>query len=104
MFVLGLDEQRAQQLKHQLKSSRQYLKTDYRIHLSSCEPCRDHCSVHALSTSEPEFNGACDHLHDIACDRCEEGKNVLLDIQVAMSSDDIAYRYAFSHRKLIFHN
>ena len=89
---LGLDESKGREIKSRLKDAKHYLKTDYKIHISTAEPCADHCSTYALSTQEEEFKGTCTHLHDITCDRCEEGKMAILDVQMVFSSPQVTYR------------
>ena len=64
----GLGEQRTVDIKTRLTSAKNYLKTDYKLHVSRVAPCADHCSVYALSTHEPEFCGQCEHEHNISCD------------------------------------
>ena len=86
-----LDEQIAKDMKALLMSTKNYLKTD-KLHVSRVEPCADHCSVYALSTSEPEYLGQCEHEHNVSCDRCEELRNVLVDLQLLLSSSAVKYR------------
>ena len=88
----GLDEQIAKDMKALLMSAKKYLKTDYKLHVSRVEPSADHCSVYALSTSEPEYLGQCEHEHNVSCDRCEELRNVLVDLQLSLSSSAVKYR------------
>lgn len=88
----GLDEQTALDIKARLTSGKNYLKTDYKLHVSRVAPCADHCSVYALSTNEPEFYGRCEHEHNISCDRCEDNKNALVDLQLSLSSTAVKYR------------
>ena len=88
----GLDEQIAKDMKALLMSAKNYLKTDYKLHVSRVEPCADHCSVYALSTSESEYLGKCEHEHNVSCDRCEELRNVLVDLQLSLSSSAVKYR------------
>ena len=45
----------------------------------------DHCSKYALNDpTDSSFRGSCDHTHDLLCERCEELKTVLSDIQAAI--------------------
>ena len=75
-----------------LKAGRQYLKTDFKIHTASESPCTDHCRVFALSRTEKEHNGQCQHQHTITCDRCEDLKNVVSDLQLALDSREVHLR------------
>ena len=88
----GLEEETAKDICSHLKSAKTYLKTDYKIHVSRSDPCGDHCSVYALSTDEQEYHGHCDHEHNLICDRCDNYRNVLVDLQLSLSSPSVKYR------------
>ena len=88
----GLGEDTAQDICSCLKSAKTYLKTDYKIHLSRADPCGDQCSVYALGTDGQEYHGRCDHEHILVCDRCDNYRNVLVDLQLSLSSLSINYR------------
>lgn len=69
---LGLPAAEAMQLKTNLQSSRNYLKSDYKVHISMTSSIADHCSTFALSdVSNPCWHERCDHEHDDECDRCQ---------------------------------
>lgn len=91
-IFLGLQEEATKDMKRRLKSARQYLKTDYKIHLARESPCPDHCRQFALSSSDPEFHGSCAHQHTVNCDRCEDLKNVIADLQLAFDSQEVKFR------------
>jgi hypothetical protein len=58
-----------------------YLRTDYSVHCKEQSPCPDHCRSFALSDSKLTcFQKSCNHEHNLFCDRCEELKFVLSDI------------------------
>lgn len=79
-------------MKRRLKSARQYLKTDYKIHLERESPCPDHCRQFASSSSEPEFHGSRAHQHTVnCCDRCEDLKNVIADLQLAFDAEEVKF-------------
>ncbi len=88
----------AKELQEKLKSSKNYLKTDYKLHIAAESRCADHCRLHALSDTGKEFQGKCLHEHDVACDRCETLESTLAEIEVAVSSDKTQLRYNFSFR------
>ena len=92
IILSGLGEDTAQDICSRLKSAKAYLKTDFKIHVSRADPCGDHCSVYALSTDEQEYHGRCDHEHNLVCDRCNNYRNVLVDLQLSLSSLSINYR------------
>ena len=79
-------------MKRCLKSARQYLKTDYKIHLARESPCPHHCRQFALSSSEPEFHGSCVHQHTVYCDRCEDLKDIIADLHLAFDSQEVKFR------------
>ncbi|CAH3192358.1 unnamed protein product, partial [Porites evermanni] len=88
----GLDSTMADNILMRLKAGRQYLKTDFKIHTASESPCADHCRVFALSRTEKEYNGQCQHQHTITCDRCEDLKNAVSDLQLALDSGESFYK------------
>jgi hypothetical protein len=69
-----LDNEHTTELKEcqaNLKSSKIYLKTDFKLHLQDKDPCPDHCLSFALSDqSEKLLQNACGHAHDMECDKC----------------------------------
>ncbi|XP_078382539.1 uncharacterized protein LOC144665220 [Oculina patagonica] len=83
----GMPQSWAKELQEKLKSSKNYLKTDYKLHIAAESRCADHCRLHALSDTGKEFQGKCLHEHDVACDRCETLESTLAEIEVAFSSD-----------------
>ena len=86
----------AKDLQEKLKSSKTYLKTDYKLHIADESHCADHCRIHALSDNQAaEFHATCLHEHDVACDRCETLKSTLAEIKKTVSSDKGLLRYKF---------
>ena len=83
--------------KKRLLESRQYLDTDYLLHVKQVSRVADHCIRHALSDSvdknfatQCETEGMADsHHHDLMCDRCESLKTVLGEIQQHVMSYDL---------------
>ena len=57
--------------------------------------CADHCWIHALSATDPEFYQPCRHKHDVTCDRCEALETTLTKIEATISSKSIQLRYDF---------
>ena len=82
----------ARDISSRLRSAKHSLKTDFKIHVSRSDPCADHCSVYALSTDDPEYQWRCDHDHNIVCDRCDDYRNALVDLQLSFSSPAVKYR------------
>ena len=92
LSITGLDSTIAENILMRLKAGRQYLKTDFKIHTASESPCADHCRVFALSGTETEYKGQCQHHHTITCDRCEDLKNAISDLQLAVDSSEVHLR------------
>ena len=76
-----------------LKEAKRYLKTDYKVHVSRQEDCRDHCTVHALSDpseSSTDFQGECYHNHACHCERCEALESVTTEILQELEDSDVS--------------
>ena len=95
ILFLGLQEEGTKDMKRRLKSVRQYLKNDYKIHLTRESPCPDHYRQFALSSSEPEFHGSCAHHHTVNCDRCKDLKNVIADLQLVFDPQEVKFRWSY---------
>ena len=78
---LGLYSETSSSIKRPLKAPKQYLKSDFKIHIYQEEPCADQCSVYALSSGQSDHRGTCQNQHNICCDRCDDLRNVVIDIQ-----------------------
>ena len=64
-----------------------YLKTDYSVHCREDTPCPDHCRSFALSDPQAScFQQPCAHRHDLFCERCDELKDVLNDIETKVKT------------------
>ncbi|KAK2547247.1 hypothetical protein P5673_032876, partial [Acropora cervicornis] len=88
----GLDSTIADNILTRLKAGRQYLKMDFKIHTASESPCAEHCRLFALSRTVTEYKGQCQHQHSISCDRCEDLKNAVSDLQLAVDSREVHLR------------
>jgi len=80
-----------------LMEARQYLRTDYKIHLKEISRVADHCLRYALSdVAKTEYRSDCDngdptnehHIHGLKCDRCELIKSVLGDVEDVVNELD----------------
>ncbi|RMX51864.1 hypothetical protein pdam_00018464 [Pocillopora damicornis] len=68
---IGLEKDVADRLKESLKSGKQYLKGDYKVHVALESTIPDHCRAFALSDPANSFyQTPCNHEHKVACDRC----------------------------------
>lgn len=82
----------AKKIIKMILESRQYQRTDYKIHTKEASRIPDHCSWHGLSDPfERDFQKEClkstesSHNHDLRCPRCEMAKQVLEDIKTMSS-------------------
>ncbi|XP_020625817.1 uncharacterized protein LOC110063197 [Orbicella faveolata] len=67
-----------------LKAGKQYIKTEYKVHITQESRVADHCAVYALSDpKEDHFQGTCDHAHDQSCSCCEGLDSVLSSIEAS---------------------
>ena len=98
MFIImyfsmtGMNSIIANNILMRLKAGRQYLKTDFKIHTASESSCADHCRVFSLCRTETVYKGQCQHQHTITCDRCEELKNAVSDLRLAVDSSEVLLR------------
>ena len=64
------------------------------VNVSSCSRVADHCTQYALSDStDPSFKSTCSHDHDLLCRRCEDLKDVLRDINMAIQRSQFEQEY-----------
>ncbi|XP_052075888.1 uncharacterized protein LOC127713978 [Mytilus californianus] len=81
-----------------LLECKRYLKTDYKVHISSQSTVPDHCKVFALSDHKDQnFNSKCLHEHDSVCQNCEQISEFLSSVQHLIEEETIddqdIYRY-----------
>ena len=88
----ALQEQTARDITSRLQVAQTFLKTDFKIHESRADPCADHCTVYAGSSDELEYQGYCEHQYNVICDRCENYRNALVDLQLSLSASAVKYR------------
>ena len=82
MESLGLARTWVENSIRKLNNAILYLRTDYSVHCKEQSPCPDHCRSFALSDSKLTcFQNSCNHEHNFFCDRCEELKFVLSEIE-----------------------
>ena len=69
---LNLSSALTKRLCDNLKRGRQYLKSDFKAHISKSSHVADHCATYALSDiKNSNCRELCDHLHDAYCIDCE---------------------------------
>jgi hypothetical protein len=84
-----------------LQRAKQYLKSDFKLHVSRSLRVPDHCILFALSERNSQFySSPCDHNHDEICIECMNLKSVLFVIKEHIKSfksketiDRILYDY-----------
>jgi hypothetical protein len=90
-----LDNNDAKNIGNRLSECRQYLRTDFRIHLKKISRVADHCAQHALSDPNDAWqrsqctqadNSEESHIHDQFCDRCESCKSALNDVYATIEN------------------
>ncbi|CAB3993489.1 Hypothetical predicted protein [Paramuricea clavata] len=78
----GCDQVLINSCEAALKAGKQYIKTDYKVHVSEASNVPDHCCVHALSDQkQPLFSSKCNHLHDHSCSSCKQLNSTLASIK-----------------------
>ncbi|CAF1356373.1 unnamed protein product [Adineta ricciae] len=71
LFSIGAQAETVIRLKQALHDARNYLKLDYRTHISKSSRVPDHCSIFGLSDAQNSaWREKCDHEHDEECDAC----------------------------------
>ncbi|VDI38611.1 Hypothetical predicted protein [Mytilus galloprovincialis] len=85
-----ISREKKNELIQQLKSGKEYLKGDYKLHISPNSECADHCIKWGLSDPKvPNYQSKCDHDHSIKCDRCDNISSVLIKVSnLPFGSDD----------------
>lgn len=64
-YCVGVEPETVVHLKQELQNGRNYLKLDYRTHISRSSNIADHCSTFALSdANNSTWQEECDHEHD----------------------------------------
>ncbi|CAF1459416.1 unnamed protein product [Rotaria sordida] len=100
-FLIGLAASDAAELKRDLQNGRNYLKTDYKVHVSCSSTVPDHCSIFSLSDPINKcWQNICDHNHDQQCDRCELLKITFVKIRtfIEQYQQDVGLRDRLIHR------
>ena len=87
----GADVGSVKDMTMDIKSSKRYLKGDYRVHVASESSCPDHCIVYALNdTTSSQFKGQCTHNHTDTCDRCEQLRQLLQMLKNMINNHELS--------------
>ena len=85
---LSIDTQEKTRLTKDLQRAKQYLKSDFKLHVSRSSHIPDHCIPFALSEIRSQyFSTPCDHEHDEICIECTNLKSVLFDIKAEIQNN-----------------
>ncbi|CAF2181523.1 unnamed protein product, partial [Rotaria magnacalcarata] len=77
------------QLQKTLQKCRNYIKIDYKTHMSNSSTIADHCSVFGLSDSKDnDWNEECNHTHTDKCEDCCLLDNTLAEIELILKDND----------------
>jgi uncharacterized protein YkvS len=88
MQELGMGKEWAEITVQKLNSAKVYLKSDYLVHCKEESPCPDHCRHFALSDpTDKLLQESCDHEHLLFCERCEDLKQVVSNIEEAIKKN-----------------
>ena len=88
MEELGVGKEWAEITVQKLNSAKVDLKSDYLVHCKEESPCPDHCRHFALSDpTDKLLQESCDHEHLLFCERCEDLKEVISDIEEAIQKN-----------------
>jgi hypothetical protein len=86
--TLPIDNNEKKRLTNDLKRAKQYLKSDFKVHVSRSSCVADHCVAFALSDSKALcFQSQCDHQHYEQCIECVTMRSTLFDIKEAIRSN-----------------
>ena len=84
---LHLDITQHRRLVENLKRGRQYLKTDYKVHVTKSSTIGDHCATFSLSDKvDKNFRQLCDHEHTDVCDECLSLRVTFDEVKCAIDS------------------
>ena len=97
-----------QSTSKRLKDGKNYLKIDFKTHLALGDWCADHCITYSLSDPKSDkHKSKCEHEHDLACDRCEDLRGVLSEVESeikkvgsSMTSEELA-RLQFEYKNAV---
>lgn len=88
----GLGSEWQKQILRELKSLKNYLKGDYKLHISESSECADHCIAFALSDPKnPEFSQPCQHSHTKICENCNKIEELSVKFNEAINEGSQFY-------------
>ncbi|XP_063443702.1 uncharacterized protein LOC134724540 [Mytilus trossulus] len=85
-----IDREKHKEFSSLLLQCKQYLRTDFKVHIAANSEVGDHCLMYALSDSiHPQFAHPCQHQHNLVCVTCEQLKDATLSIQKLLECTNI---------------
>lgn len=107
-----VDSAWVQSTKQALKEGKNYLKVDFKSHVSQSDWCADHCMTFALSDcTDTTFKSTCNHDHDMICERCFSLQSSLESIGVQIKNsahllatedlDRLLFEYRHAHSGIV---
>ena len=76
--------------KRNLKDSKRYLKTQYKVHCKEERDCADHCKSFALSDSKDKgFRNVCHDDHNTTSENCDTLNHVTQEIEDKLQDESI---------------
>jgi hypothetical protein len=87
---LNLDQGEHRRLTDNLRRSKQYIKSDFKVNVTRISRVRDHCICFSLSDpASNSFSASCsDHVHDQICSECAYLVQTLQDISQTIQDGD----------------
>ncbi|VDI15288.1 Hypothetical predicted protein, partial [Mytilus galloprovincialis] len=79
-------------IQKSLTLGKQYLKIEYKLHISKESETADHCCNFALSDQSKKYTASCQHEHNQVCKKCDDLTETLVKIE--KSSDEVLYESA----------
>ena len=87
LIVAGFSALWVDEHKTRFRTVRQYLKSDFKLHVQENNSCPDHCWTYALSPKD-----SCNHPHDVHCEICDDLRLLLNEVEFSISSVDTKYK------------
>ncbi|CAF1206742.1 unnamed protein product [Adineta ricciae] len=86
---LSIDSDEKIRLAKAVQRAKQYLKSDFKLHVRQSSSVADHCIPFSLSERNSTFfSSSCNHHHDDICIECTNLANVLFDIKQAIKTNN----------------
>ncbi|KAK3107847.1 hypothetical protein FSP39_023352 [Pinctada imbricata] len=88
---LGMGSDWAEQTQVALAAAKQYLKMEYKMHVTKQCEVADHCCHFALSVGSGDFFIPCVHQHSKTCCDCNSLVKALDSVEAAVKSDKVKF-------------